>query len=284
MIIGFTNPVTYDYVIAGGAFSPNDSVADLLHDGHLSPQAGISVVGTGSITDHVDLDPFLTGQVTTFGMLAILNISGLAEGTRIVVVDAFNGTEELRVVESNTGQFDAFLMLPLNTPRTGPLNLEIRIYYNNVHGSFVDQSGVFKIGEIWIGETVSYCAGLSLNYSYLNNAKIRYAAGGQQWPLLKPVTRALSFDLVPMDRTAALDSQDTDTTIDVHTLVKKLAASDTLFFAPFSSIPFNERKGLNIGTAQTLANTAFMGQLSSSPTIKSMQKLFAVHMDAQESL
>lgn len=282
MIIGYGMPTVAGWETDGSIITN----PELLTDGHVSAQCDLELTGIGSsITDYVTLAPSLLGSPDwTFGALVIRNITGLPPGAKITATFGAT-THTMTTVANDSGEIDAYWIVPENTPLIGSDTVVLQIYYNSINGSFVQFVGPhIQIGEIWFGQTASFNVKNSLSYSFLNNTKIRYSAGGQQNPLLNPRVRTLGFDLTPQTRQNTLNNTATDVGIDLNTLVKRLTESATLFFAPFSSIPFNGFTVNGNSSDQLLADTAFLGQLTTAPTFKSDQKYFQVHMDAAETL
>jgi len=260
----------------------------LLSDGHTTAQAEFEFGSVGtSITDFFTLAPSLLGSPEwVFGALVIRNITGLKAGTKIVAHFGAH-TATIRTVATDRGEISAYWILPSNDQFTGFDTLQLEIYYNDVNGTFDQFASPLFIGEIWFGQTASFPLALSYNQTYLNNGKVRYASGGQQWALRARNIRQVGVDITPQTLTETLNNTTTIDGIDINTLIERMDQSRTLFIAPFYSIDFNGGKitpAKQILMAQSLADTAFLGHMPTNPQITSLEKYFKIHFDFAETL
>lgn len=171
--------------------APDDGSA--LADGRTGQvQACVWSTGTQSTSSYVQITVTITDAVDTGsarqGVCGIANVSGLPEGTKIIV-----GSTTQRLVKGPRGELCAWFL-----PNDNGATLTIRIY-NDVSGSASIVAGTeFSIGEIFVGRVISLpslITGSNPNSDLVDPTAFQRSSGGQLWQLMRKPYRQIQAQL-----------------------------------------------------------------------------------------
>ena len=173
-----------------------------------------------------------------------------------------NGTTSAWVLFDNTGIFPGVTL--------------ITQFMNDSGGgvSPIASGATETIGEIWAGQRADFNIKRTIRQGYADAAKIRMSSGGAQWPVLVPLVRELTVDVIPISQNEAFNQSSSPTA-----LIQGIANSSVVAVIPFeaqdpAAYPPTAFASPTLEDLKLVAQTAWLGQFMQAPVITQTGDLY----------